>query len=193
MNRKERLYAVIGGCVGAVLTMLFCSFLPLGAQSRGDNFGDITCTGLSVMQPDIPVEVSLTPESIAVTMWGDDCSLKSGVRFSVNESGGLLNIIDKEGKTVVSMNTDTDGGKVAVYSNDKEGRGVVGLVIDEHGGRVDIRSSREPSTFAQMCIEENGAAIILYGRGGAGSVQMGINEYGSGVVSTWDKNGYRLK
>ena len=32
MNRKEVLYAVIGGCVGAVLTMVMCSFSPVGAQ-----------------------------------------------------------------------------------------------------------------------------------------------------------------
>ena len=32
MRRKEGLYAVIGGCVGAVLTMVVCSFLQLGAQ-----------------------------------------------------------------------------------------------------------------------------------------------------------------
>ena len=49
MKAKERLYAVIGGCVGAVLTMVVCSFLPLGAQSQGGSFGEITCTGLKVV------------------------------------------------------------------------------------------------------------------------------------------------
>ena len=33
MKAKERLYAVVGGCVGAVLTMVVCSFFPLGLQS----------------------------------------------------------------------------------------------------------------------------------------------------------------
>ena len=33
MNKKERWYAVIGGCVGAVLTLVVCSFSPLGAQN----------------------------------------------------------------------------------------------------------------------------------------------------------------
>lgn len=51
MKKKEAFYAVIGGCVGAVLTMVMCSLLPLGAQSQGDRFGEITCTGLRVINP----------------------------------------------------------------------------------------------------------------------------------------------
>ena len=36
--------------MGAVLTMAVCSFLPLGAQSQSDGvFGEITCTGLKVV------------------------------------------------------------------------------------------------------------------------------------------------
>ncbi len=56
MNRKESLYAVIGGCVGAILTMAVCSVLPLGALSQSNrsgetSFGEINCTGLRVFNP----------------------------------------------------------------------------------------------------------------------------------------------
>ena len=52
MNRKERLYAVIGGVVGPVLTMVVCSFSPLGAQSENDaQFDTITCKVLKVVDP----------------------------------------------------------------------------------------------------------------------------------------------
>ncbi len=34
MKGKERLYAVIGGCVGAVLTMMVCSFAPLAVAQE---------------------------------------------------------------------------------------------------------------------------------------------------------------
>ena len=40
MNTKERFYAVIGGCVGAVLTLVVCSFSPLGAQNQSRNLFD---------------------------------------------------------------------------------------------------------------------------------------------------------
>ena len=53
MRRKEALFAVIGGSVGAVLVMVVGSFSPLGAQSVSDgNFGKITCTRLEVVRPD---------------------------------------------------------------------------------------------------------------------------------------------
>ena len=55
MNRKERLYVAMGGCVGAVVTMVVCSILPrpLGAQNQLDsNFGKITCMVLEVVRPD---------------------------------------------------------------------------------------------------------------------------------------------
>ena len=52
MNSKGLLYAVVGGCVGSVLTLVVCSFSPLGAQSQSDgNFGEITCTKLIVVDP----------------------------------------------------------------------------------------------------------------------------------------------
>ena len=47
---------------------------------------------------------------------------------------------------------------------------------------------------AQMGINEDGGHVGVHGRGNSYSrVQMGVNEYGNGAVSTWDKNGYRLK
>ncbi len=49
MNRKGSLYAVIGGCVGAVLTMAICSVMPIGAQNGDTTFGEIICTDLKVV------------------------------------------------------------------------------------------------------------------------------------------------
>ncbi len=47
----------------------------------------------------------------------------------------------------------------------EDGESWVGLGIDEYGGRVRVT--------------------------GKGTAIIGINEYGDGAVSTWDKNGYR--
>ena len=50
MTRKEALFAVIGGVVGAVLVMAAGSFSPLRAQNEPDaNFGKITCEELEVV------------------------------------------------------------------------------------------------------------------------------------------------
>ena len=52
MSRKEQLYAVIGGCVGAVVTLMMCSFFPQGVQTRVDKFDVLTCTELNVVGAD---------------------------------------------------------------------------------------------------------------------------------------------
>ena len=54
MRRKEALYAVIGGIVGAVLTIAAGSFSPLEAQNEvGDaEFDTITCRLMKLVDPD---------------------------------------------------------------------------------------------------------------------------------------------
>ena len=53
MRRKEVLFAVIGGVVGAVLTLAAGSFSPIGAQNEVGNaeFDTITCRALKVESP----------------------------------------------------------------------------------------------------------------------------------------------
>ena len=54
MTRKEALFAVIGGVVGAVLVMAAGLFSPLGAHNevRDAEFGVITCRRIRVVNPD---------------------------------------------------------------------------------------------------------------------------------------------
>ena len=56
MERKEMFCAVIGGIVGAVLTMTAGSFAPLGAQNgvKDAEFGTITCSGIMVRDKALP-------------------------------------------------------------------------------------------------------------------------------------------
>ena len=99
MNTKERLYAVIGGCVGAAVAMVSCSFFPLGAQSQGDRFGEITCTGLKIVAQDGKTGVALGTgaEGSFVAVHGTDgksrrrCVLMStGDRWSSGAETALL-------------------------------------------------------------------------------------------------------
>lgn len=67
----------------------------------------------------------------------------------------------------VRIGVDGHGGFVIAAALGKEGTSKVWLGVDEHGGRVFVEGK------------------------GKGEAAMGINEYGNGNVSTWDKNGYR--
>lgn len=75
MRSKERLYAVVGGIAGAIITLIVCSFFPIGVHSQADRFGEIECTRLTV--------VGVNGEELV--------SLES------NESGGVLRVMDKNG------------------------------------------------------------------------------------------------
>ena len=90
MNRKVGLYAVIGGVVGAVLTMAVGSVLPLGAQSQSDNFGEITCTGLKVVNPDGKALIKLSAENMGgfVQIWSKKYSPGGVVFLGASKYGG---------------------------------------------------------------------------------------------------------
>ena len=147
MDRKSGWYAVIGGVVGAVLTMAVCSVMPIGAQNGDATFGKITCTELAVV----------------------DAVGRAQVVVRYDENGGRLTVVDKsyEGGTMIGV--------------DQKGRGTISV------------SSAEIRVAAMMHVGDDGGHITVYGKGETGTrVAIGVNEYGNGGVSTWDKNGYRL-
>lgn len=135
---------------------------------------------------------------------------KSVARLGIIEDGGLVSVYNKDGDLSSILSTD-DGGGGSVYAYgkdgqsravlhigeyggefhavDKDGRSVVSLVISEHGGTVQVRSKGEKAK-GKLCVDEYGGRVSVSGNG-KGQAGMGINEYGNGAVSTWDKNGYR--
>ena len=166
MNRKESLYAVIGGCVGAVLTMVLCSFLPLGVQSQSGNFGEIICTGMRVVdsQGKTKINIGSITHGGYVIVSGKE---QMQVLISTTENGGGIAVYGKTGETKVAIGATEQGGRVSV--DDSDGKTNVGIDATEHGGRV-----------------------VVFGKGDSkGQANMSVNEYGNGAVSTWDKNGYR--
>lgn len=129
MKRKEVLVAaVVGGCIGAVLTMSVGLFMPVGVVAQSYNhdatFGTITCRRIEV--------VELYPTTKGE--WRDI--------------------------PMVIIGSDEDGGSVTVWDY-KRPTGVPSALLSLHEKKGELRAL------------------------------MGVNEYGNGVVATWDKNGYR--
>ena len=117
MKAKEHFYAVIGGCIGAVLTLVVCSLSPLGAQSQSDaDFGKITCTEIDVVGPDGTLGVWI-----------------SGGR----KHGGLIHVYDKDGISEAFMFIGKHGGSVGVYG--KDGKSSANMGVDENGGVVNVQ------------------------------------------------------
>ena len=168
MRRKEALFAVIGGVVGAVLTMAAGLFSPLGAQDEDASFGTVTCQELKVVGPAGDTRVWL-----------------------LSEFDGGLYVFGGDGKIRARMVVDISGGLVNVSSNDGKIRALMGAV--KHGGEVRVTGKHEKKG-AKMGMDEHGGMVAVSGKAGRDpKAVMGVNEYGDGALSTWDKNGYRLK
>ena len=182
MNRKGSLYAVIGGVVGAVLTMAAGHVMPIGAQNGDATFGEITCTKLNVV----------------------DVAGETKVSLGTREDGGYVDVKGKTGS--VRLGIDKDGGNIMVWG-DKDGRvvvlgggaggmcgytsmkmGGVRLNIDEDGGYVGVKGKAGKVGIGSD--ERGGSIVVQKGNGlGAPRVLIGVDSLGGGRVITWDKNG----
>ena len=161
VRRKEVLFAVIGGVIGAILTMAVGSIAPLGAQNelKDAEFGTLTCRTLRVGYNDHLRLTKITPFSIEV-------SQPNGRRVLLHARG---------------VNVDGENGKGGAL-----------MIVNEDGGFVSLKGT-DGDSGGTMAIGEYGGFVSVYGRGNDyARAKMGVNEYGNGAVSTWDKNRYRL-
>ena len=188
MKVKERLYAVIGGIVGSLVTLAVCSFAPLGAQSEEDvNFDVVTCRELRVVDSKGKHHVSIVIEEHggSVGVYGE-----TGVALmTIDERGGRINVSGNRGGAWMSIGGH--GGFVSVHDTDgKEGGGVL-MGVEKHGGMVWAYSGGDPK--ATMDIDENGGRVNVAGKNSQTSqASMAVTASGDGGVFTWDKDRRRL-
>ena len=161
--KRELIYAaVIVGVVGAVVVMAAGSIAPLGAQNEAADAEFGT----------------ITCKELVVRRYGALACATEINKFGVRVRGGDgriaalhadgVGVVGEEGKGRVNVTVGEDGGAVTVF--DKDGEGAAQMATGEYGGAVTVHGRGDPNTRAAM----------------------GVNEYGNGAVSTWDKNGYRL-
>lgn len=156
--------------------------LLTSSDERGDERGGVFVRGdVSVLNDDLGY-VFLSDHTTATIPGQRVASL------SVGEDGtGSVTVVGKDYKGLVMLKVIEHKGFVVAYGNDGEAK--VGLSVDEHGGRVDAYGA-DGNLRSQLIAGEHGGRVSVYGKG-EGSAIMGINEYGNGAVSTWDKYGYR--
>ena len=198
--KRELIYAaVIGGVVGAVLVAAAGSFAPLAAQSESSqgDFDVITCTKLRMMSADGTrgVMIFADEDGGGIYIYGKEEDVQHPfipvVVINAVEDGGGVGVY-KDGKRCAYLGANEDGGLVSV--NAKDGGNRVQMSVNEDGGYVAVfDKDKDGGRSAQMSIDEYGGYVGVHGRGNSYSrAQMGVNEYGNGAVSTWDKNRYRL-
>ena len=202
MNGKERFYAVIGGIVGAILTMVVCSFSPIGAQNQSDvNFNKITCAELEVVGPDGTRRVSIASlkDGGVVRVYSRN---DRGVRIYASESRGHIGVYGEDdrygkGDRGVSISVNGYGGRILAHGRNGKG---VNISINEDGGHVGVYHTN--GLGAAMNIGGHSGQVGVYGKRDGHArdrhqrelrALMSVTESGNGVVSTWDKDGYRMK
>lgn len=189
MKANERLYAVIGGCVGAVLTLVVCAFFPLGAQSQRDTFGEITCTRLNVVGSDGSVKILLgvINEGGVINVFGEEANARPVVTIDAGDYGGQILTFSRKGGHISEMGVGKYGAHVRAESI---GKGEVSMEVDEHGGRVDVHGKRKPvdgNGTVSIRLTEHGGKVSVHGKNSlVPRVVMGIDEYGHGTVFTRD-------
>lgn len=112
---------------------------------------------------------------------------------------GVKPLLNSEGmgyNGTVRLAVDQLGGFVKAWTFDKDGKpgAKAELTTTEHGGNVSVWSAKGTVLIpGELGVNEHGGYVHVQGTRERGKVKMGINEYGNGAVSTWDKNGYRQK
>ena len=112
-----------------------------------------------------------------VTAYGEGGGL---VALGNNQHGGVVAAFGKSTSSIGHL------GDITAYG--KEG-GLAVIGNGEHGGVVEV-FGKDGVSKAALRVKKHGGQVVVSGRG-QGQAAMGINEYGNGGVSTWDKNGYR--
>lgn len=111
-------------------------------------------------------------------------------RPSVASVDDVIQVFDRAGVSVYRVGVTTNGGDMNVY--DKGGGVAAGMGVGANGGMVTVADNNGKTCAAMQVLPEGGVVVVL-GNDGKLRAVMSVNEYGNGVVNTWDKNGYRIR
>ena len=186
-------YMALGGLL-MFIGMLTASVLMPSLVAQRDKFGEIECTGLRVVDSEgDAVIVFSTNQMDVVRMLVSANTGQNGNKPEVwiisgdNQAG--VHVFGDNGKGQARLYAGEDGGQVDIWGSDRKLKATVNGDNDEQGGQVAVFGNDHASE-AVLKIDHHGGVLRTYGRT-QGSAAMGINQYGNGAVTTWDKNGYR--
>ena len=181
-------YMGFGGMI-AIIGMLFGIGLLSSVTAQKDMFDTIQCTRLEVVDEDGMPRVILSADYSDVMPFGRDEETRGRI-IGTKSLGGWVFVYGKDGQTGARVGVHQVlglGDVIAVFDND--GNTIAGLGFGEHGGWLGV-SDGDDKSHAGLAIDEHGGQVQAFGRG-KGKAAMGINEHGTGAMSTWDKYGYR--
>ena len=143
VNIKQKFgYTILGGVIGIAGMVLGMSYSPLTAENS--DFGDITCTSLNVLDaqgmPRVLVYVDESGGYVGVLAREG----KAGAAMGVHpKNGGLVAVNDNDANPGAIMTNGKLGGLVSVFSKDRTSGAMMSIsqVDGKISGRVDISSN----------------------------------------------------
>ena len=174
MKYTEKLgYIALGGFL--MLVGMLASNLTLLTAQR-ETFGEITCTGLKVVDsnrmPTVVLSTDLRGGSVRVS--SKDAKSLVGRRsavMSISDRGGLVSVFGK-GESQANMRITRFGGLVSVWS---KGNPRASVSINQHGGAVYVGSNdklRSPGAKTSMniragiSVDEHGGRLDIFDKDG---------------------------
>ena len=131
--------------------MLAANLTPLTA--RRDSFGEITCTGLRVVDSEGNQRVSLKGYP----------------------DGGIVAACDSKGNMRTSLVGFEQGGKIFVLGQGRQEHVTIG--VDGNGGQIVVHHKDGKSRVA-MWSAKDGGQLVVYGKDGKPRGDIGVNAYG---------------
>ena len=213
--KRELVYAAaVGGCVGALMTMVLGLVMSLGAQNeapadwKNGYFNEITCRSVRVGRGDGEDEyydTMLTPLYVVV-------GRKDGRKVSISSAGvsvdGILRSTTIRDDSIICPSVRVgrgDGGGIKITpQNIQVGERDQKHVIIQSGGVLVFGENRAHAVMnsdyinlvkfddndfraVELSITEHGGNVAVFGKGNDKTrAVMAVNEYGNGVVNTWD-------
>lgn len=112
-----------------------------------------------------------------------------------SENGtGSVSVDHKNGGGVFITATDIGGGLRTTGPNHDKSLAFIGVTDDGKSGVIIANRYDHGKEIgsAELKANKNGGRLDVFGKvDNKSRAAVSINEYGNGVVSTWDKNGYR--
>ena len=193
MKRKEVLIGVIGGCIGAFLTMAVGLFTPMGVVTQSQNqdgvFGKITCREIEVVDGRGDMQVRIYAGKYdgfnggRVEVFGkSDGYADEQASTGISEYGGHLALARQPvPKSGVVIGGNQYGGRVAVLN--KMGTICAGMRSTERGGIVDVWGG--PRNAAMQITEHGGSVAVVRMTDDGDAVRrfaaMSITEHGGRI------------
>jgi len=191
MKRKEVLIAVIGGCIGAVITMMVGLLSPLQviaqSQPQDAEFGTLRLRQLHIVNAKGQATVSIegSEDKTSISMRAHSIvpgQPNSEITFRADAYGASIDmgkILIKADKNNCNLSMSGEHNIIKMF-NQKKNIGAVAIATDDRGGEVSVKG--KPHNIKRQMFDY---------RASSAGASMSIDKNGDGVFNAWDAKGLR--